>query len=262
MHYYLEPPSPYRLRITIAGCGGTGSFLAESVCRLLIGTPHQLTLIDPDTVEPRNILRQNFYPQDAGLNKAAALANRLSRNFNVPITYSELALVSPNHGLSYLNNPLQEATVILTCVDNPKARQAVQDLTSSHRNPWVIDAGNDSQFGQILIGNTDKMPAEGLAFQESTCRRLPMPGLQRPDLLQNQNAPPADRDRDCARAIELREQSPTINQMMATLTADTLLKLLTGTCRYMALYVDLETSAIRPVPANPENVRKVTDIPA
>jgi hypothetical protein len=46
--------------IVLIGCGGTGGFLAEAVCRLLLGRAAQLYLIDPDRVESHNVARQTF----------------------------------------------------------------------------------------------------------------------------------------------------------------------------------------------------------
>ena len=46
-----------RSTIVLVGCGGTGGFLAESICRLLIGRPSRIFLVDPDRVEPHNVGR-------------------------------------------------------------------------------------------------------------------------------------------------------------------------------------------------------------
>ena len=47
--------------IVIVGTGGTGSFVAEGVCRLLHSEDrYRLLLIDHDRVEETNLRRQNF----------------------------------------------------------------------------------------------------------------------------------------------------------------------------------------------------------
>ena len=46
--------------IVLVGCGGTGGFLAEAVCRLLFGRPSSVYLVDPDRVEEHNVARQAF----------------------------------------------------------------------------------------------------------------------------------------------------------------------------------------------------------
>jgi hypothetical protein len=46
--------------IVVVGCGGTGGFLADAACRLLLGRSARLYLVDPDRVEPHNVARQTF----------------------------------------------------------------------------------------------------------------------------------------------------------------------------------------------------------
>lgn len=52
--------APAAATIVLVGCGGTGGFLAEAICRLLIDRPGSLQLIDMDRVEPHNVARQSF----------------------------------------------------------------------------------------------------------------------------------------------------------------------------------------------------------
>ncbi len=52
--------------ITVVGCGGTGGFVAEDLCRLFQGRDAVITLVDHDRVEPHNLLRQNFLREDVG----------------------------------------------------------------------------------------------------------------------------------------------------------------------------------------------------
>ncbi|HEV8633732.1 MAG TPA: ThiF family adenylyltransferase [Chloroflexota bacterium] len=66
MSYVFDPcgtgrPGPVGdATIVLVGCGGTGAFLAEALCRLLIGRRGSLHLVDPDLIEPRNALRQAY----------------------------------------------------------------------------------------------------------------------------------------------------------------------------------------------------------
>ena len=46
--------------IVLVGCGGTGGFLAEALCRLLLGRRAALFLVDPDRVERTNVSRQEI----------------------------------------------------------------------------------------------------------------------------------------------------------------------------------------------------------
>ena len=91
----------------IIGCGGVGGWLAQLMCKLV--KPANITLIDGDTIEERNIERQLFSDDDIGENKATTLARRLKCQAN-PGWYSEFMF---QHG---------EHDWLLCCVDNNPAR--------------------------------------------------------------------------------------------------------------------------------------------
>jgi molybdopterin/thiamine biosynthesis adenylyltransferase len=67
MNYYL------------IGCGGVGSALVPSFC--LLKSPAEVTLIDGDVIERKNLNRQMFDAGQIGLNKAQALAGRYGCHF-------------------------------------------------------------------------------------------------------------------------------------------------------------------------------------
>lgn len=63
--------------ILMVGCGGIGCLSAELLARAGVG---QITLVDPDTVEPSNLQRQIGYSAaDIGFYKAEQLAKRLQQ---------------------------------------------------------------------------------------------------------------------------------------------------------------------------------------
>ena len=88
-----------------------------------------------------------------------------------------------------------------------------------------------------------------------TCYLLPAPTVQRPDLLTAVSTTPPDVD--CAAALDLTDQDPTINQMMASLVLQVVRRMVAGTCPFMGLYLDMEQGAVTPTYATPETVERV-----
>lgn len=60
--------------IYLIGCGGVGSWAAPAMC-LLMGAKN-ITLVDGDVLEKKNLNRQLFTDRDIGSNKAEALARK------------------------------------------------------------------------------------------------------------------------------------------------------------------------------------------
>ena len=239
--------------ICVAGCGGTGGFAAESLCRLLTGRPATIILVDHDLVEPHNLLRQNFHPQDVGKHKSEALALRLAEKFGRTIGYStERFRYTGYHKFTGIER--QRPGLLIGCVDRADAREAMASWLTGRGNQWLIDAGNGRDWGQVLIGNTMDPGAPEDGFADGVCTMLPAPTVQRPDILTD--APETPPDTDCAAAIDLEDQDPTINQTMAALVTATVYRIIKGRCRFMSLYLDMEQGTLTPNYATPENAAR------
>jgi hypothetical protein len=63
----------------IIGCGGVGSAIVPSFC--LLKSPDDITLVDGDSIERKNLNRQLFDAGQIGMNKAQALADRYGCHF-------------------------------------------------------------------------------------------------------------------------------------------------------------------------------------
>jgi hypothetical protein len=222
--------------VSVVGCGGTGSFVAEGLCRILPERA-RLLLIDFDRVEDRNLIRQNFTEDDLGIIKSEALALRLARKYGRSVGYSTV----PVH-MTELKSGL-----LIGCVDNGLARQ---DIAKKYKldpyggyHSWWIDAGNGENYGQILIGNWDVA-----AYKDNKLVALPLPTIQQPALLKQ--IPPVQ---DCA---QIAEQGPTINQGMAFMVVEVVRRIIDESCQWMQLYLDIENGTLRPVLATPEVARE------
>ncbi len=245
----------YNPGVAVVGCGGTGGFVAEGLCRLL-APETKIILVDGDTVEPQNLGRQNFLREDLGRFKAQALAERLARQFDRPVAYSLKYLTADRLG----GRPhALNCHLVIGCVDNALARQAIEAGMRQIHSGWWVDAGNSENWGQILIGNAD-IEQMGRIFdpEDQTCVALPLPSIQRPELLLE--AAPVEDDPDCAVAVQLGDQSPTINQNMAALVLEVVRRLIDGTCPWMALFLDMDTGEMKPTYATPEAVARVTGL--
>jgi PRTRC genetic system ThiF family protein len=212
-------------------------------------------------VEPHNLIRQNFFTGDVGKFKSQALAERLSRFYGRPVGYSvypyDHEMVGEIFGGGMYKRAIQG--IIIGCVDNAAARRAIAN-TLQWGN-WWLDAGNGHHSGQVLLGNARDVESLKGSFNErdQTVRRLPIPSLQLPSLLSPVTEPTRER-RDCAEAIEAEDQSPTINQAMATLVLEFIYRLLKGALTWMGAYIDLDAGTLQTVPAEPETVARICGI--
>ena len=120
MPYYLDNTflldNPW---ITVVGCGGTGGFVAEGLCRLFQGRDATIVLVDHDRVEPHNLLRQNFYADDVGKFKSQALADRLAQAYQRPVGYSVYPFREEDCRYPGLS---QHDGLVIGCADNAAAR--------------------------------------------------------------------------------------------------------------------------------------------
>ncbi len=260
MPYYLD--NTFLLErpwITVVGCGGTGGFVAEGLCRLFQGREATITLVDHDRVEPHNLLRQNFYAEDVGRFKSQALADRLARAYRRPIGYSVYPFRESGthaYGHRYPGLPGYGDCLLIGCADNAAARKAMAESLPGDRRRWLVDAGNDTNWGQVLIGNVaDPDDWDEPAFVDETCYLLPAPTLQRPDLLTAVSTTPPDVD--CAAALDLTDQDPTINQMMASLVLQVVRRMAAGSCPFMGLYLDMDLGTVTPTYATPEAAERI-----
>ena len=246
--------------ITVVGCGGTGGFVAEGLCRLFQGREVTIVLVDHDRVEPHNLLRQNFYKENVGRFKSQALADRLARAYGRPIGYSVYPFrgedESGSEGHSWPGLPAHGNGLFIGCADNAAARKAMAECLPGSPHQWLIDAGNDTNWGQVLVGNVaEKLSWDEPAFVGETCYLLPVPTVQRPDLLTT--VPTTPPDVDCAAALDLTDQDPTINQMMASLVLQVVRRMVAGACPFMGLYLDMEQGKVTPTYVTPEAVARV-----
>ncbi len=248
-------------RIMVIGVGGTGSFVAEGLCRLLATKDTDIILVDHDRVEPHNLIRQQFFKGDVGKFKSQALAERLSRLYGRAIAYSVYPymadLIHKDWGGGM--HTLANEGLLISCVDNVETRREIAG--SLHPGNWWLDAGNGYASGQVLIGNARSTGQMEWSFdeKEQTVHHLPLPSFQLPALLAPVSKPVVD-DVDCAEAVIAEDQSPVINQAMAVLVLDFVNRFLQEELTWMGVYLDMDAGTLQTVPADPEVVARMLGV--
>jgi len=266
----VVPLSP-RLRLILVGCGGTGSWLAPAVgrvARLLIekfAKDVVVGFVDPDTVETKNIYRQNFCLAEVGCNKAVALATRYGLAWGVnimavPQKYSwhiVYDLGSSNY---------DDLTVLIGCVDNLAARRDIQGTIRNFQGTvFWLDCGNVKESGQILIGRNEPDREIKTFPMPDKCAWIPLPSRQHKELvgketgntISTDSAPAVPAGLSCAEIAMLDEQGLSINQAIASVAADYLVRLLlTQNLDKFQTYIDLNSGSMRSTYIKTENIRR------
>lgn len=266
--YRLEIGHPDRVVILLVGTGGTGSFVAHILAQLAswaaaAGIDMRLYFVDPDTVEEKNLVRQNFCRAELGAPKAFTLAWRYTAAFGVtitPVVERFSAAMLDRYQPKYTTNG--SLMIVVGAVDNVCARRDIAEAMTDRLQKWPwstgrdrliwLDAGNERVNGQVLLGNS--LAPEPLLSPLGFCTDLPLPHLQEPGLLADRDRPlrqaqdgaPAEENLSCAELTALAEQSAMINRLMATWVGIYLYRLLQSRdLNMMATFVNLRTGVTR-----------------
>jgi PRTRC genetic system ThiF family protein len=220
----ISPPLPFLLppdapiQVVLVGAGGTGSHILQSLARIaahLGPAAPQITVIDGDTVEPKNVGRQLFSAADVGLNKAQALAARFSAVFGLKIVaVPQMATTAQIYALRQASAATR---ILVGAVDTPAARKVLHTaLGLGYARIW-LDCGNEEHSGQVCVGTkTDAEQLKG-ALALGLCRDLPAPSLVYPNLIEEPKA--KKRAGDCAAQMEQNLQGLMVNQAVAAVAA-------------------------------------------
>ena len=217
------------VNIALIGVGGTGSLVLSGLVRLnhalrQLGHPGiEVEVYDPDIVTEANIGRQLFTPDEVGRNKAQCLIDRYNLGFALNWT------AYPEAYSPWIGGRNQ---ILIACVDSKESRRKIAIICSSKSGNYLIDSGNDGNFGQVLIGNGSK--------------DLPFPYKVQPDLIKGKETRHAP---SCSLAEALTRQDLFINQWMATAILQLLWQMFRkGELTYRGFYINLETGRMNPVP--------------
>ncbi|PID31050.1 MAG: thiamine biosynthesis protein ThiF [Candidatus Cloacimonadota bacterium] len=121
--------------IGIAGCGGLGSNIANSLVRSGVSN---LIIADFDIVEPSNLNRQSFYLEDLGKPKVEATAKYLkniNRDINLKVYNKKLTKddILPLFG---------EVSIMIEAFDSVESKKMLIDTWVKNRKDKPIICGN------------------------------------------------------------------------------------------------------------------------
>ena len=155
----------YRFHFILLGVGGTGSELLPKLCRKLNTLRnafgeclHDISVIDGDIVEEKNLERQNFFKSDLAKNKAETLAMKCSTLFGLNITVYKEYVEEPNRLRDIIHSSTKHP-IIIGCVDTAAVRRLIHNFIQpgtggySHNYPvFFLDSGNEEFNGQVVLG--------------------------------------------------------------------------------------------------------------
>lgn len=241
-----------KVRITVVGCGGTGSAIAAGLphlhqAMLATGHPHGLdvTLIDGDRISRTNCVRQPFSESEIGLYKSTVLATRINLFWGFGWK-GMTAFMDESWG--------HETDILIGCVDSRGARNAMTRTQMFWNCFYWLDLGNNADSGQFVLGRPEN------ARNKLTESRLPTAGELFPELVD----PKMDRKDtlpSCSAREALERQEPFVNQTLAYQALAMLARLFRyGRLSYHGGFVNLQTGRTAPIPIDPIGWKRMQNV--
>lgn len=148
------------ITVSLVGCGGTGSLIATRLARVDYAMRQMgmkglsVLALDDDIIEPFNVGRQMFVPEDVGDYKSECIISKINQSFQLN-----------------WNAQMEKATTedqicsnfVITAVDNVETRKKIhdhfykknQDAHIYQKKYYWIDCGNGKDFGQVVLSDHD-----------------------------------------------------------------------------------------------------------
>jgi len=233
-----------KVRITVVGCGGTGSAIAAGLpylhqAMVALGHPHGLdvTLVDGDRISRTNCVRQPFSESEIGLHKAIVLATRIN-------LFWGLGWKAVPHFID--ESWGHETDILIGCVDSRAARNAMICTQTYWNCHYWLDLGNNADSGQFVLGQPEN--------QRNKARDLRLPTASElfPELI-NAKLDRMDRLPPCSALEALERQEPFVNQTLAYQALAMLARLFRyGRLSYHGGFVNLRTGRTTSLPVDPD----------
>jgi len=253
MRHYLPPTISGTCvkNIMLVGAGGTGSQILTDLARMnhaLIALGYSglhVVTTDPDRVSETNVGRQLYSMSDVGMYKAVVLTTRLNAFFGTawkafPAVLTKSAGIQKN-----------EFDIIITAVDNVRARKAAHRVAETANIPYWLDTGNMAKTGNVIFGNAggffSKQPTK-----KGCIERLPNAIDLYGDVLLSA-ANEAIQPPSCSMEASLTKQDLFINKAVSTFAMQILWNCFRkGYIEHHGAFINLDTMNVRALDVNPE----------
>lgn len=149
-----------KISILVVGTGGTGTALLSTLTQVLANRNDEmisLGVCDGDIVEKKNLARQAFDESQIGLNKAQAIAETIeeARGLSVKVFTTfledvdaiERAFYELDSGGHFSTHKLH---VLVSCVDNLKARSVFEEWFRKEKSCCYLDSANEEFHGEVV----------------------------------------------------------------------------------------------------------------
>ncbi|MFW5786531.1 MAG: HesA/MoeB/ThiF family protein [bacterium] len=134
-----------RTRIVLAGVGGLGSNVAQTVVRL---APVTLELWDPGILDEPDLNRQILYrPEHLGTAKVEVAARELSAiNPEIRVEAHQERITAETFARAHAG----QSQIIMDCLDSFAARGGLEDIRREHGVP-IVHGGIEGWYGQVVL---------------------------------------------------------------------------------------------------------------
>jgi PRTRC genetic system ThiF family protein len=239
------------VRVTVAGCGGTGSAIAAGLpylhqAMLALGHPYGLdvTFIDGDRISRANCVRQPFSVSEIGLYKATVLATRINLFWGLGWKGAPYFLDEGWRG---------ETDIVIGCVDSRKARNAIMVSQAYWNSLYWLDIGNNAESGQFVLGQPDTKKIKDKDL------RLPTVADLFPEIV-NSKMDKKDKLPSCSAVEALQRQEPFVNQTLAYQALAMLARLFRyGRISYHGGFINIATGRTSSLPVDPAVWQRIVE---
>lgn len=138
--------------VVVVGTGGTGSCFLQKLARFCSVSDEciDVTVVDGDVVEQKNLIRQQFNDCNIGQYKAEALVGLAMDTYCLSWTAIPAYLVEVEQLKRIFCNK-SGVNVLVGCVDNHAARKVMEEWFDLEENVIYIDSANDEFDGEIVV---------------------------------------------------------------------------------------------------------------